>query len=192
MKNLFLLFAVLCFSGCVAAKHQAVVISENYQASSSPAINITDKIFMKLSSPDFSNGGFFSKNFSCQGEGQSPRLIISGAPTGTVSFALILDDPDAGAGVFTHWLAWNIETGTTTLDIKKMPRQAIIGVNTAGTNKFLPPCPGSGLHHYYYRLYALDKKLSLSVKSGKSELLKEIAGHILAEAVLLGQYEKKQ
>ncbi|HTW96234.1 MAG TPA: YbhB/YbcL family Raf kinase inhibitor-like protein, partial [Candidatus Methylomirabilis sp.] len=125
------------------------------------------------------------------GQGRAPLLQISDVPAGTVSLVLIVDDPDAPAGVFTHWLAWNINAAETNLNPNNPPAEAVVGVNSAGSNKYVPPCPPRGIHHYYYRLYALDEKLNLSVKSQASQIAEAITGHIIAEAVIMGKVEKK-
>jgi Raf kinase inhibitor-like YbhB/YbcL family protein len=191
MKKIIFLLAILAISGCAAVDSKPLTVSKTYEpASSSPLA--ANKIYMKLTSFDFNNGDFLPADFSCQGKGRAPLLRIADAPKNTATFALIVDDPDATAGVFTHWLVWNISAATTTINAEDLPREAVIGANSAGTAKYFPPCPPSGVHHYYYRLYALDKKIDLPAQAKAKQLLGAMAGHIIDEAVLMGKFEGKK
>jgi hypothetical protein len=193
MKKIFIFLAILALSGCAApaANHKPLTVTKTYESASSSPL-IASKIYMKLTSPNFNNGDFLPVDFSCQGKGRTPLLQIADAPKNTAAFALIVDDPDAPGGVFTHWLVWNISAATTTINAGDLPHSAIAGDNSAGSTKYFPPCPPSGIHHYYYRLYALDKKLDLPVKSKAKQLLSAMAGHIIDEAVLMGKFEGKK
>jgi Raf kinase inhibitor-like YbhB/YbcL family protein len=190
MKKITFLLFIFILTGCATANTGLVTVSKSYQATSSPLI-ISNKTYMKLTSPNFSNGDFLPTNLTCLGEGTAPVLQIADVPTSTLTLALVVDDPDAPAGVFTHWLVWNIERSTTTINAANLPDKAIVGVNSAGANKYFPPCPPSGTHHYYFRLYALDQKLNLSAKSSVKQLLKAMTGHVVDEAVLMGKFERK-
>jgi Raf kinase inhibitor-like YbhB/YbcL family protein len=191
MKKFFILLAILALSGCTAAKPVPIVVSKSYQTSSSPSI-ITNKIYMKLTSPDFNNGGFLPTDLSCLGEGRAPILQFADVPSSTVALALIVDDPDAPGGIFTHWLGWNFGRTVEMIDLKNPPAGTVAGTNSAGTTKYVAPCPPSGTHHYYYRLYALDRKLDLPGKTIEKNLLKAMTGHIVDEAVLMGQSAGKK
>jgi Raf kinase inhibitor-like YbhB/YbcL family protein len=191
MKKIIFLLAILAFSGCVTVDSKPLTVNKTYESASSSPL-VANKIYMKLTSPDFTNGDFLPADFSCQGKGRAPLLQIADAPTSTVSFALIVDDPDAPAGVFTHWLVWNISAATTTINAEDLPRTATVGANSAGTAKYFPPCPPSGTHHYYFRLYALDKKLDLPSKAKVKQLSAAMAGHIVEESVLMGKFAGKQ
>lgn len=147
---------------------------------------------MKITSPDFNNGDFLPQDLSCLGEGRAPVLQIADVPASTVTLALIADDPDAPAGIYTHWLAWNIDPAAAVLDISHPPKGAVPGANSSGSTKYVAPCPPSGTHHYYYRLYALDEKLNLPDKSNVKHLLGAMTGHIIDEAVLMGKVERKK
>ena len=123
---------------------------------------------MKLLSPDFRDGGKHSTTL-CEGKDVSPTLTIDGVPKETRSLVLIVDDPDAPGGNFTHWLMWNIMPNLTEIVGNKPPAQAVQGVNDLGKSKYSGPCPPHGVHRYYFRLYALDTvEHSLSVLQGIS------------------------
>ncbi len=144
---------------------------------------------MKLLSKAFEQKKRIPKKYSCEGENFSPPLQIEKAPTATVSFALIVDDPDAPMGTFDHWIAWNIPGKTTSLaEGVKLESQ---GKNHFGNEKYDGPMPPPGPEHrYFFKLYALDCTLSLKKGSTKGELQSAIKGHILAEAELMGTYQR--
>ena len=146
---------------------------------------------MKLSSPDFSDGGNIPEGFTCEGKDVSPTLTIAGVPKEAKSLALIVDDPDAPRGSFTHWLMWNIVPTLTEIVGNKPPAHAVQGVNEFGKSKYSGPCPPSGVHRYYFRLYALDTNVALPPKSKRKAVDSAIKGHILAEATLMGRYARK-
>jgi Raf kinase inhibitor-like YbhB/YbcL family protein len=147
---------------------------------------------MKLSSPDFSEGGNIPERFTCDGKDVSPTLQIDGVPKGAKSLALIVDDPDAPPGTFTHWLMWNIVPNLTEIVGNKPPLHAVQGVNDFGKSKYTGPCPPPGVHRYYFRLYALDTTLALPPKSKRKAVDSAIKSHIIAEATLIGRYARKR
>ena len=147
---------------------------------------------MKLSSPDFSDGGNIPERFTCEGKDVSPTLTIDGVPKEAKSLVLIVDDPDAPAGNFTHWLMWNIVPTPTEIVGNKPPLHAVQGVNDFGKSKYSGPCPPpGGVHRYYFRLYALDASVGLPPKSKRNVVDSAMKGHIIAEATLMGRYAKK-
>jgi len=158
---------------------------------------------MKLSSPSFQHQQRIPAKFTGEGADVSPALQWEGAPAGTKSFALICDDPDAmsvAGKVWDHWLIWNIPgtaTGlpenvakTETVPALGGARQGLNGWPRVGYNGPMPPS-GHGVHHYHFKLYALDTVLSLPPRATKKQLLEAMKGHILAEAELIGTYERK-
>jgi Raf kinase inhibitor-like YbhB/YbcL family protein len=185
MKKILIPLVIIFLSGCSVSKTQPITVFNSYQGTSTPPV-VLNKTYMKLTSLSFDNGNEIPSDFTCQGKKNFPVLQIADEPASTTAFALIINDPDAPAGVFTHLLLWNFDLSTTTIDIKNLPKSAIIGLNSAGTAKYVPPCPPSGTHHYYFRLYALDQKLNLPAKSDEKSLVKAITGHIIDEAVLMG------
>jgi Raf kinase inhibitor-like YbhB/YbcL family protein len=143
-----------------------------------------------LQSSAFDRGGPIPRRHSCEGEDLSPPLSWSGAPEGTRSLALVVDDPDAPAGTFTHWLAWALDPGATGLD--EGEAAPVEGRNDFGTSGYRGPCPpsGHGRHRYSFRLYALDSDPDLPSGAGKRELVRALEGHTLAAAELIGTYER--
>ncbi|HTP08750.1 MAG TPA: YbhB/YbcL family Raf kinase inhibitor-like protein [Anaerolineae bacterium] len=145
----------------------------------------------KLSSPAFQDSGSIPQNFTCQGDNVSPELNWSDVPANTKSFALIVDDPDAPGGTFTHWVLFDIPADRRQLAEAAQP----IGVSGSnGTNQtgYTGPCPPSGSHRYYFRLYALDVP-SLNLKEGasRSDVEAALKGHIIGTAETMGRYEKQ-
>jgi Raf kinase inhibitor-like YbhB/YbcL family protein len=149
---------------------------------------------MKLTSPAFSHNGLMPAKYTCEGENTSPALHIESIPAGTVSLALIMDDPDAPDPeapqlVWEHWVVWNILPGANFPE-SGVPVGAIVGKNQRGNNFYGGPCPPIGTHRYFFKLYALDTKLSLPPSSMKKALEHAMQGHIIAMAELIGLYKK--
>jgi hypothetical protein len=127
---------------------------------------------------------------TCDGEDLSPPLQWTNLPDGTRSLALIVDDPDAPSGVFTHWLAWGLDpAGEGLAEGEAAPSE---GRNDFGTTGYRGPCPppGHGRHRYAFRLYALDAELELGSGATKADLEQVIEGHVLTTAELVGTYER--
>lgn len=148
-----------------------------------------------IQSPAFQDGGAIPKLYTCKGKNVSPPLSWSSVPTGTASIALVVDDPDAPKGTYDHWVVFNLPPDSKGLPEavppgKKLSNGAEQGVTTNRKNGYLGPCPPSGTHRYFFRLYALDKKTDLKSGATKSELLKAMQGHVLAEGQLMGTFSK--
>ena len=146
---------------------------------------------MMLKSPAFDHEGFIPSKYTCQGEDVNPELVIEDVPEGTKSLVLIMDDPDAPMGTWDHWVVWNIPPNVTVIGEDNVPPGAIIGKNSWGKNEYGGPCPPSGVHRYFFKLYALDTELDLGPSSTKHDVEEAMKGHVLAEAVLMGKYSKK-
>jgi len=158
---------------------------------------------MKLTSSAFQPNEAIPAKFTCEGEDVSPALAWEAAPAGTKSFALVCDDPDAqsvAGKVWVHWLIWNIPPTASALPEGVAKTAAVLAVGGArqGINDFRKtgyggPCPPPhhGLHHYHFKLYALDTVLSLAPKATKAQLEAAIKGHVLDEAKVVGTYERK-
>lgn len=144
---------------------------------------------MKLSSPDFENGGKIPSECTCDGDDTSPALRISEVPGGTQSLVLIMDDPDAPVGTFDHWVVWNIPPTTTHIPKGAEP-EGVQGITSFGKEGYGGPCPPSGSHRYFFKLYALDSTLDLSEGSTKGDVEQTMEGHVLDEAELMGTYER--
>ena len=148
-----------------------------------------------VTSSAFKDGEMIPSKYTCDGSNLSPQLQWGKAPQGTKSFSLISDDPDAPAGTWVHWVAWNIPADKTGLD-ENVPSGSTLedgtkqGITDFDRPGYGGPCPPGGVHRYYFKVYALDKLLDLPVSSGKKELLKAIEGHVLAEGQLMGKYRR--
>src|SRR5207253_1927081 len=148
---------------------------------------------MQLTSPAFEPGRSIPSLYTCDGKDLSPPLAWSGAPAGTKSFALITDDPDAPAGTWVHWVLWNLPATLTDLKggvhaERELAGGARQGTNDFGTIGYGGPCPPSGTHRYFFKLYALDTVLDLKEGAAKQELEAAMHGHILAKAELMGKF----
>jgi Raf kinase inhibitor-like YbhB/YbcL family protein len=149
-----------------------------------------------IKAPAFPPGGQIPKTYTCEGENRSPAIEWEGAPPRTASFALIMDDPDAPAGTWTHWVLWNVPANAHRLS-EGIPKRdelengARQGRNSDGNSGYDGPCPPAGrAHRYFFRLYALDQKLDVSAGSGRATLQEAMKGHVLAEAEYMGRYAR--
>jgi Raf kinase inhibitor-like YbhB/YbcL family protein len=144
---------------------------------------------MKLFSSAFEDNGTIPSEYTCDGIDVSPPLSFSNIPENTKSLALIMDDPDAPMGTWVHWLVWNISANKT--DFSKGENITYQqGKNDFGDFDYGGPCPPSGTHRYFFKLYALDTMLKLNKGSTKKQLESAMSGHILEEAQLIGIYER--
>jgi hypothetical protein len=149
---------------------------------------------MKLTSTSFQEGSRIPAKFTCNGAGISPQLTWSAPPAGTVSFALIVTDPDAPRGTFVHWVLYDLPAETRALP-EGLPRQLADGGrqgrNDFGDLGYGGPCPPPGSpHHYIFTLYALDAKLNLPVGATRAQVEAALQGHILAQGELVGLYNR--
>jgi len=144
-------------------------------------------VALEITSPSFRNDGYIPVKFSCEGENVSPALSVKNIPSQAVSLAIVVEDPDAPNGTFTHWIAWNIEPLG---NIPEKSMQGIQGKNSKGNNGYMGPCPPKGTHHYHFKIYALNAKLSLPEGSTKKQLLEAMNDHIIGSGELVGLYEK--
>jgi len=156
---------------------------------SSPGTEIIRETMMKLTSPSFADKQMMPSDYTCDGAGKIPPLEIADVPLNAKSLALVVDDPDAPAGVWDHWVVWNIAPATKRIDSEP---EGVPGKNSWGKTGYGGPCPPSGVHRYYFKIYALDAVLDLAAGSNKASLLQAMKGHILAEASLMGTYQKIQ
>ena len=139
---------------------------------------------LQLTSDAFTNGQSIPVKYSCRGNNISPALAWNEPPAGTKSFALIVDDPDAPGGTWVHWVLFNIPADTRSLQ-ENLPaggNAMSVGKNSSGNTHYDGPCPPSGTHRYFFKLYALDATLSLTPGATKAQVLQAMQGHILAQA----------
>lgn len=153
----------------------------------SPPSTLSAATNFALTSNAFAEGAIIPQKFTCAGAGTSPQLGWSGAPTATQSFALIMDDPDAPGGTFTHWVAFDIPATQSEIT------EGAQGLGTGGKNGrgqtgYTGPCPPSGTHRYFFTLYALDlQTLGLNDGAARADVEKAMAGHILSQSQLMGR-----
>jgi Raf kinase inhibitor-like YbhB/YbcL family protein len=149
---------------------------------------VTEEAGMRITSTAFEPEGDIPVEYTCEGLDISPPLTIEDLPPGTVSLALVMDDPDAPAGTWDHWVEYDIEPVT------EIPED-VEGLGTPGTNSwersgYRGPCPPSGVHRYFFTVYALDTELGLEPGADKATVLAATHGHVLEEASLLGFYSR--
>jgi len=142
---------------------------------------------MKLKSPEFENSSLIPRRFTCQGEDINPLLTIEDIPNGAKSLALIVDDPDAPMGIWVHWVVYDIPL-IRQIDEDSIPGKE--GANDFGRKNYGGPCPPSGTHRYFFKIYALDTELNLEEGITKKDLEKKMEGHVLDKAELIGLYKK--
>ncbi len=146
---------------------------------------------LTISSPAFKHNEHIPTKFTCDGADVSPQLLIGNVPAGTKSLALIIDDPDAPRGTWVHWVVWNISPDTKEIREGAVPSGALQGMNDFRQLDYGGPCPPSGTHRYFFKLYALDTLLGLGGGASKANLERAMAGHTLARAELIGRYSRK-
>ena len=146
---------------------------------------------MKITSPAFQQIGSIPAKFTCDGENMSPPLQITAVPAEAKSLALIADDPDAPGGLFTHWLVWNVPPQTGSIAEGSAPK-GVQGTNDFAKSGYSAPCPPSGTHRYYFRVFALDRELDLRSGAKRSQLDAAMKGHVLAQGELIGRYTRKK
>ncbi|HXG52609.1 MAG TPA: YbhB/YbcL family Raf kinase inhibitor-like protein [candidate division Zixibacteria bacterium] len=174
----------------------AVLVSTMIQfALSAPAESAAPA--MEIRSPAFKDGANIPRRHTCDGADVSPAIRWSGAPAGTRAFALIVDDPDAPAGTWVHWVVYDLppetgELGEALAAVDTLPNGARQGINDFRKVGYGGPCPPPGpAHRYFFRLYALDKPTGLGPRATRQQVLNAIKGHVLAEATLMGRYQRK-
>jgi hypothetical protein len=146
---------------------------------------------LTIASPAFKHTSGIPAKYTCDGEDMNPALVIENIPAGAKSLALIVDDPDAPRGMWVHWVVWNIRTDTKDIKENSVPAGAVQGMNDFRKLDYGGPCPPSGTHRYFFKLYALDVVLDLKSGSKKAGLEHAMKGHLLAQAELIGLYKRK-
>lgn len=150
---------------------------------------------MRITSSAFREGELIPKKYTCDGSNVSPPLFWTEVPPKTTTFALISDDPDAPRGTWVHWVIFNIpfsvsEFPENILKTRTIPNGAKQGINDSRGIGYDGPCPPSGIHRYYFKLYALDRELALEPGCTKSDLEKAMQEHILGQAEVMGRYKR--
>lgn len=176
----------LSLVSCNSAKHSST--------STQPQTTAVSKT-MKLESTAFTVNGMIPSQYTCDGQDISPPLSWDAPPTGTQSLALIVDDPDAPGQIFVHWVLYDLPPELDQLPQSAAAQDTLPGGGTQGKNDFGKlgyggPCPPSGIHRYFFKLYALDRELGLKSGATKAQLEAAMNGHILAAAELIGRYAR--
>lgn len=146
------------------------------------------KTVLEITSPAFKNEGWIPKEYSCEGKGGHPELTIDSIPHDAKSLCIIVEDPDAPGGIFTHWIAWNIPPAET-ITANSVPGQE--GLNSKGQIGWTPPCPPNGTHRYFFKVYALDTILDLNKQFDKLSLENAMGAHVIAYGEIMGKYKKE-
>jgi len=143
---------------------------------------------MEITSPAFKHNEYIPAKYTCEGNDINPELAIAGIPEGSKSLALIMDDPDAPIGVWVHWVVFDIPIVSRIAE-NSVPGK--LGITNSGSKDYHGPCPPSGTHHYFFKIYALDTQLNLKEGISKGQLEKAMQGHIMDKAELIGLYKRK-
>lgn len=144
---------------------------------------------MRITSPAFEENQMIPATYTCDSDNVNPPLEIHDVPDAAQSLALIMDDPDAPKGPFTHWLMWNIPPHTTKIEENDWTPGCEQGFNDGGELGYFGPCPPVGIHHYHFKLYALNKRLDLKGEIKREELEREINNCLIEEAEFVGLYK---
>jgi hypothetical protein len=156
----------------------------------------TEIVTIEITSPAFKDGGTIPQQYTCEGAGISPPLNWGAVPDGTRSLALIVDDPDGAAGTFAHWVLYDLPADVQGLPEnlppdKTFPVGGEQGVNDFDVLGYRGPCPPSGTHRYFFKVYALDTKTNLPPGETKERLLDAMEGHVLAQGQIMGRYRRQ-
>ncbi len=146
---------------------------------------------LKISSPAFENNTAIPQRYTCDGADMNPPLVMDSVPPAARSLALIVDDPDAPGRVWVHWVVWNIDPSRLEIAENSVPAGAAQGMNDFRKHEYGGPCPPSGTHRYFFKLYALDTVLNLPSSSAKADLERAMKGHIIGQAQLVGTYRRR-
>lgn len=145
---------------------------------------------IKISSPTFQHNENIPAKYTCQGENINPPLEIEGVPSNSKSLVLIIDDPDAPSGNWDHWIVWNINPLTKKIPENSVPQEATQGINDFRRVEYGGPCPPSGTHRYFFKIFAIDTIFNLPSSARKTDVLKAMQGHVLDKFELVGLYRK--
>jgi len=146
---------------------------------------------LKLSIKEFKDQGQIPSSLTCDGDDRAPTLQWSDAPQNTVSFTMIMEDPDAPGGTWDHWIVFNIPSNINELSQQQpLPTDSLAGKNSWGNMNYGGPCPPDRSHRYFFTIYALDQELNLPTGSNKFTILKAMQDHILDQSTIMGHYER--
>jgi len=152
--------------------------------------NKTTNVMIKITSSAFVQNEMIPQKYTCDGQDINPPLGIDDLLSGTKSLALIVDDPDTPGGTWTHWLVWNITPGTKEIKENSLPEGSVLGTNDFGKLEYGGPCPPSGVHRYFFKIYALDTMLTLNSGAKRKDLEQAMEKHILEQGELIARYQR--
>ncbi|HKI55379.1 MAG TPA: YbhB/YbcL family Raf kinase inhibitor-like protein [Anaerolineales bacterium] len=186
--TLYLLIAIILLSACSPSKPTP-------EQTTNDPLGMEDAMPIEITSSAFTHEAAIPAKYTCRGENISPALSWGEPPAGTQSFAIIMDDPDAPNGTWVHWVLFNIPVSARSLpeafpSDTTLPDGSLSGNSSFGSPGYGGPCPPSGTHRYFFKLYALDEMLAISAGATKGELEKAMVGHILAQGELMGTFSK--
>lgn len=190
----FAFIAAMLLAGTAGAQSPQATAPPSAGASASKQAAPVSKF--ALTSTSFDADGTIPTKYACGGGDVSPALDWKGAPEGTQSFAIIVDDPDNPKKTIVHWVIYDLSATANSLpegmpDKSKLPDGSMQGKNEDGKTKYKGPCPPAGpAHHYFFKIYALDAKTGLKPKATKAEVEAAMKGHILDHAELIGRFQK--
>jgi len=180
MKNILFIILITLIFGFSCNKVNNVLTDNN----------LVNPNSMQITSNAFENNKDIPSQYTCDGSNTNPPLNFVNVPMGAKSLALIVDDPDAPAGTWVHWLVYNIEPSTTSLNENSVPLNSSQGLTSFGTAKWGGPCPPSGTHRYFFKLYALDIILNTNEILDANKFNEFINNHIIDKAELIGLYNR--
>lgn len=183
MKRAVILIAVAAITvvGFLVFKHPAGAPDANNS-------NFNNMITITSSAFQFSSQ--IPEQYSCDGAGVNPPLTFGNVPENAKSLALIIDDPDAPGGTFTHWLVFNINPRLTEISENSLPMGGQFGRTSAGGTEYVAACPPSGTHHYHFKVFALDAKLDLKSGATRKSIESAMSGHVIDQGELIGLYQR--
>lgn len=191
-KLYLIAIALLFFSACRSQTNP----NQDNPAQPTPVASPAMKSEIKVTSGAFAEGDMIPQKYTCDGENVSPPLKWEGVPEKAQTLAVIADDPDAPSGTWVHWVLFNLPVTPRELPEgiapEKQASPAKQGMNDFKNTRYGGPCPPSGVHRYYFKVYALDTRLSLDTGATKADVLKAMQGHVLADGQLIGKYERKK
>ena len=193
MRIILFIIVVIIIAGSfvIVLNSPAEVIIDENETELNNSINNQELSMdtLKLTSTSFKHNTKIPSRYTCDGEGISPELSISGIDEKAKSLVLIMDDPDAPSGTWDHWVKFNISTSTTQIKEGEEP-DGVSGVGTSGNTDYFGPCPPDRQHRYFFKLFSLDTELELESGASKKQVEEAMEGHILQETKLIGLYER--
>jgi len=191
MRHALLLVLLLFLLGCSKPDTIRYRMSDNSTLSNEIQIKnneVTNMTPLKITSPSFNNNELIPAKYTCEGLDINPEIDIANIPKEAKTLALIVDDPDAPMGTWDHWIVFNISPSAV---IKEDSIPGVEAINSFRKNHYGGPCPPSGTHRYFFKVYALNTSLPLSSKVNKQDMEKAMQGHIIAQGELVGLYRKR-